>query len=80
MGPSIENTYIQLSYSTNSKAANFQLQFYDEEQLNNDEIKCLNKNQIMMKLIHLRFITVKIEEKEFVSKGNSIRKSIDENL
>ena len=37
--------YYTLSYSTNSKGANFQLQFYDEEQLNNDEIKCLNKNQ-----------------------------------
>ena len=37
--------YFILNYSTNSKDANFQLKFYDEEQLNNDEINCILNHQ-----------------------------------
>ena len=40
----LNSPYYTLSYSTNFKSANFDLQFYDEEQLNNDEINCLINN------------------------------------
>ena len=70
--------YIQLSYSTNSKAANFQLQFYDEEQLNNDEIKCLNKNQNYDEAYSFKVHYSENRGKGILFlKGNSMRKSID---
>ena len=72
----LNTPYYLLNYSTNSKGANFSLQFYDEEALNNDEIKCLINNQNIAN--EYSFEVLYSEEKGkgiLFLKGNSVRKS-----
>ena len=74
----LNSPYYTLSYSTNFKSANFDLQYYDEEQLNNDEINCLINNHIYEKEYSFDVFYAEDRGEGFLFlKGNSIRRTKD---